>query len=165
MSTIHHDEIGELHVTQHALSRFSERMDGNFHARLKAAVPFGAQRGDDLLLRDDDAVFTVAREQETGRRVVTTVLTLDQAVANMQASGIQADLAKAPAQRPSIPMLAARHALAGLGRKARNSAMRDAGYDPEGSAGLLYRAAFDAAKLALSMRLSRIPLAIGKSEG
>ncbi len=79
------DHLGELFLTDHAEERWLERGDGALlQDSIKIAVPFGAQLGDDILLRNEDVVF--ATTKSGANRVVTTVLTYDFAVANIQAS-------------------------------------------------------------------------------
>jgi hypothetical protein len=75
-------------VSRHAQERFAERASGDVASRLAAALPFGAQYGDGLLLRDEDIVF-VSDWHPVHKRCVVTVLTIAQAVANMQYKGIR----------------------------------------------------------------------------
>ena len=155
---VEHFHIGKLHVTYHALRRFHERASGDFTLRLSQSVPFGAQLGTkSLFLRDGDIVFTV--EKDEGIHVVTTVLTQELAIANMQSRGMGTTIAvpiKAVTRRTpdlsGIPILAAKHAIEGLGKKARNAAMREVGYNPEGESGTLYRAAFEGASWVLKLQ-------------
>lgn len=74
-----------LTISYHARKRWAERFKGRMEDSLARAVPFGAQRGSDSLLRSDNAVFVVSRDG-----VVKTVLSLNQAYANMQSNGIKA---------------------------------------------------------------------------
>lgn len=79
--------VGLIKVSQHAMDRWDERgsQANTLDDSVKAAVPFGAQRGTgDTLLIHDEIVFAVRR---AGRKhVMTTVLSKDFAVANIEAS-------------------------------------------------------------------------------
>lgn len=74
----------ELFVTPHARDRWQERGGGSFEslaARLRKALPFGAQVGyGPVLLEHDGLVFAVSLD-----KTVTTVMTKEQATANVQA--------------------------------------------------------------------------------
>lgn len=86
-----------MEVSSHAIERWTERFGGCMEESLSRAVPFGAQRGTDKLLRDGSAVFVVSKDG-----YVKTVLTIDQAYANMQSQGIRTtnqDSPRADAQR------------------------------------------------------------------
>lgn len=93
-----------LVVSWHAIERLRERrprysgrsngdLYGVVYGMTQRAMPWGAQLGDqELLLGDpqagsDGLVFVVLHDPD-GRRVVKTVLTVDQAMANMQATGL-----------------------------------------------------------------------------
>lgn len=79
-----------LIVTDHALERWGERGEGELAERLKTALPFGGQLGDlHLLLLSGDMVF--ATRDKADCCVVTTCLTKQQAIANMQVYGIRGD--------------------------------------------------------------------------
>jgi len=76
-------------VTDHAAARLVERLDPHavLMEELPRAVPFGAQKGNDELRLLPCGMVAVTRP--AGRSwVVTTVLTVEQAVANMEAAGI-----------------------------------------------------------------------------
>jgi hypothetical protein len=81
---VQNDHVGVVIVTTHARERFAERADigESLEAILKRAMPFGGQAGDGILLADGDVVF--ATNKSWRGRVVTTVLTMDQAIANME---------------------------------------------------------------------------------
>jgi hypothetical protein len=93
-----------LVVSWHAIERLRERrpryarrsngdLYGVVYGMTQHALPWGAQLGDhELLLGDPRAgseglVFVVMRDRD-GDRIVKTVLTEDQAMANMQATGL-----------------------------------------------------------------------------
>lgn len=94
----------KLVVSWHAIERLRERrpryagrsngdLYGVVYGMTQHAMPWGAQLGDqELLLGDRQAgseglVFVVLNDRD-GRRVVKTVLTEEQAMANMQATGL-----------------------------------------------------------------------------
>ncbi len=81
---VRNDHVGHLHVTPHAFERWQERSTpaDDLRMHLKVAHPFGVQHGSHLLLASGLWVFTVV-PRDVGR-VVTTTLTRDQAVTNMQ---------------------------------------------------------------------------------
>lgn len=74
--------IGKMLVSPHAQERWRERSSGRLVESLQRAIPFGGQYGDNLLLIDGDIVF--ACEKYGRAHLVKTVLTKDQAVANME---------------------------------------------------------------------------------
>lgn len=74
-----------LFVTPHAHARWAERGGGDLRDSLRRALPFGGQIGDDaLLLEFNGLVFSVKFDDQGG--TVTTVLTRQQATANLQAN-------------------------------------------------------------------------------
>ncbi len=74
----------KLTVHSHALERWKERFPNrNIDQELATAIPYGAQRGNAQLLKNNDAVFVVEKN------LVVTCLTLEQAIANMQMKGVQ----------------------------------------------------------------------------
>src|SRR6266446_10364366 len=87
------------------------------------------------------------------QRVVKTVLTREQAIANMESRGAVLRTARPfrheiratrAASRAELCALAERHFNAGVSKKERNASLRERGYDPAGSAGEMYRAAYQA---------------------
>ena len=73
-------------ITDHAQERWRERHNSDIEASLKAAVPYGAQFGEDFLLINADQVFVCKARRPY--YMVVTVLNQHQAIANMQ--GIRA---------------------------------------------------------------------------
>jgi hypothetical protein len=70
-------------ISDHAVSRFAERFPGmEIETTLAGAVPFGAQRGNSILLLNGDVAFCVRDG------IVTTCMPKDMAVVNMQAQGL-----------------------------------------------------------------------------
>ena len=157
-------------ITDHAVDRFAERHAGVaalkpdqyrdlLLAELESGIPFGGQIGnDELCLLPSGAVAAIT--WKAGRGIVKTVLTREQAIANMEAQG--AILRPARAARPQVRdpraastidkpkvkaelrALAEQHLKDGVGRKQRNAVLRERGYDPSGEAGEIYRAAYRA---------------------
>lgn len=84
---VDNDHVGVLILTTHAVERWAERgaCDETLVDVLKRAMPFGGQFGDSMLLADGEIVFAT-KTNGFGDRVVVTVLTKDQAIANMQES-------------------------------------------------------------------------------
>jgi hypothetical protein len=80
--TVENSHIGKMLVSPHAQERWRERSSGRLTESLQRAVPFGGQYGDNLLLIDGDIVF--ACEKYGRAYLVKTVLTRDQALANME---------------------------------------------------------------------------------
>jgi len=77
-------KLKKLTVSSHAVERWKERFPNrNLDQELGKAIPYGAQRGKAQFLKNNDAVFVVERN------LVVTCLTLEQAIANMQMSGVQ----------------------------------------------------------------------------
>lgn len=74
--------VGKVEVSYHACQRWEERASGSMEESLARAIPFGGQRGEDILLIDGNIVFACATDD--GICTVKTVLTRDQAVVNMQ---------------------------------------------------------------------------------
>ena len=128
-------------------------------AHLENAVLWGAQRGEDVLFTHGDHVFPTTRVG--GAYVVKTVLTKGMAVANMQSRGLHAALPIPVVQRAPVPKikqadpteydpdrisrLAAEHAFTGAGRQSRYELLREAGINPNGAVGDVYRVAYEAA--------------------
>lgn len=83
MPTVENNHIGPVFVTPHALERYAERGSQEpLEDVLKRAMPFGGQFAENLLLADGEIVFTV-KQTEKGL-MATTVLTMDQAIVNME---------------------------------------------------------------------------------
>lgn len=83
--TIQNQHVGKMLVGPHAQERWRERSaKESLKDSLERAIPFGGQYGDNLLLIDGEIVFAC---EKYGRAFfVKTVLTKDQAVANMEFS-------------------------------------------------------------------------------
>jgi len=138
-----------------------------FLAELERGVPFGGQLGDDeLLLLPSGLVAVITWDQGVG--IVKTILTREHAIANMQSQG----MLPAASRRRTVPVashrpgkqkepdppavtpqaeralrqLVEQHLSQGIGRKTRNTLLREAGYDPKGPVGNVYRALFRAAR-------------------
>ena len=151
-------------ITDHALARFAERravsatLQTNQYrelllAELERGVPFGGQIGnDELYLLPSGNVAAVTWKARTG--IVKTVLTQEQAIANMQSMGavlrpareLHHQLRDIPSTdaEAELQALAEEHFRNGIGRKERNAILRERGYDPAGEAGEIYRAAYRA---------------------
>jgi hypothetical protein len=149
-------------ITDHALERFAERRAVStalqtsqyrdlLLAELERGVPFGGQIGnDELYLLPSDNVAAIAWQARTG--IVKTVLTREQAIANMQSMGavlrsareLHHELRDIPDAEAELRALAEEHFNNGIGRKERNAILRELGYDPAGEAGEIYRAAYRA---------------------
>ncbi len=147
-------------VTDHAFDRFVERAEFDnlesaqyrelLLAELERGVPFGGQIGDDALyLLPCGLVAAIVWEAGSG--FVKTVLTREQAIANMEAQGTILRTARPflpevretrAASRAELRALAERHFNAGVSRKERNAILRERGYDPAGEAGEIYRDAY-----------------------
>ncbi len=153
-------------ITDHAFSRFVERQPeldeaGSGEIRrllleeLERGIPYGYQIGlDELYLLPSGLVAAVIWDEGVG--VVKTVLTKEHAIANMESMG--AVLKRTSLHRPrataesepdplleaNMRGLAEKHLSDRLGKKQRNALLREAGYDPAGHAGDVYRAAFKA---------------------
>lgn len=84
-------------ITAHAQCRWGERHSGDMLEALANSLPFGAQMGNDKYRKHEDAVFVI----RSGK--VITVLTVMQAMANMQSKGICFD---AQLIMPSTPVVA-----------------------------------------------------------
>lgn len=89
----------QIIVTRHAEQRWAERGSGHLGERLGAAVPYGGQFGNGLLLIDGDMVFATEKIP-CHRRCVLTCLTQAQAIVNMQSRGAHFASPPGPAQTP-----------------------------------------------------------------
>lgn len=85
--------MAKVKVSWHAVERYLDRFDSGLSDRqargviakaFRQAVPFGGQRGRDLLMIHEDLVMVY----DAKCRVIKTILTTDQAMANMQAAKI-----------------------------------------------------------------------------
>lgn len=74
----HFDKI--LRVSLHAIDRWMQRSSGDIRESLARAIPFGGQYKSAMMLIDGDIVFVLQQQKWT----VTTVLTKDQAIANIE---------------------------------------------------------------------------------
>lgn len=113
-------------ITPHAAQRWIERGDGDLMQELASGSRVGVQRGTDyLLLLPCEAVAVVAK----GDRV-KTILTKEQAIANMQmrigwhAHGTTTSEKVANGLAVSLGDLAARHVVDGTGKAKRNEELR-----------------------------------------
>ena len=148
-------------ITDHGLNRFVERAGLDYAesdrcrelllAELARGVPFGGQVGnDELSLLPCGLVAALVRQD--GRAFVKTVLTRQQAIANMESQGAILRAARPldrqwrdPSEAASIAELhelAEQHFNSGVSRKTRNAILREYGYDPAGVAGEIYREAY-----------------------
>jgi hypothetical protein len=151
-----------LELTEHAKDQWRDRAgmtEDELVEHVRKAVPFGGQFGDNVLYSHGGWVFPTVRKPAI--RIVTTVLPYAYAVANMQAAGMAYNPPEAHRQEPisrrkvatdvqvidttNVALIAAQHAIAGMGKAARNKAASDAGLDLGGTSGALYRCAFQAA--------------------
>jgi hypothetical protein len=150
--------MGAFLISDHAVVRFVERHEeaGELDdtqlgpvllAELERSTAYGGQiGGDQLRLLPCGLVAVVGPDG-----FVKTVLTRQLAIANMEAYGLRLSSYRvsvsAPLRRLSaIPWplrrLAEYHLRLGIGKKARNQALRDHGYDPAGEDGDQYRTIF-----------------------
>lgn len=157
-------------ITHHAVERFLERHGGidapdlsqarrALMAELESGVPFGGQVGNGALYLLPCSLVAAVVVHD-GYCFVKTVLTREQAIASMESQGatlrpvlklVQA-VSDSPGrsihvtvkQKAELRALAERHFKAGVGRKQRNEMLRDRGFDPVGTAGEIYRAAYRA---------------------
>jgi hypothetical protein len=84
---VENNMVGILRVSWHAVHRWKDRGQGELIDSIARAVPYGGQRNGSMLLRDGVNVFAVSSD-----KVVTTVLTSEMAIANMQMSlGVRMD--------------------------------------------------------------------------
>ena len=126
-------------ITGHAKDRWAERFpDYDIEAELAQAIPFGGQRhGDSSLLSPCEAVFIVTRD-----KVVRTVLTREQAMANMHMGTASMHRAQPIITSANVPpdcldtvklkQIAEEHAVRFPnydGRKTRHRELRDLGFD------------------------------------
>jgi len=150
-------------ITDHGLDRFIERAEFDHPesaqsrelllAELERGVPFGGQVGHDALyLLPCGLVAAIAWEDGNG--FVKTVLTREQAIANMEAQGAVLRPVRPfrhevretrAASSAELRALAEQHFKAGVSKKERNAMLRELGYDPAGEAGEIYRAEYGAA--------------------
>lgn len=152
-------------ITHHAVERFLERYDGTDYpsldqarrlllAELERGVPFGAQVGNGALYLLPCGLVAAAVLYH-GRCFVKTILTREQAIASMESHvATLRRVADLPCQerddaltcdeKAELRGLAERHFKAGVGRKQRNELLRERGFDPGGTAGEIYRAAYRA---------------------
>lgn len=83
----------DFDISQHAYDRFLERLGRvevvpSLYDEIKNSYPIGAQKGNSFLRSlPCGLVAAGTHDKITGMKVVCTILTLDQAVANMQAGG------------------------------------------------------------------------------
>jgi len=157
-------------ITLHALRRFIERYAGIEDVNLGQYRPFitaeleravclgGARRTSQLYLLPCGLVAAVVWHDHKG--FVKTVLTREHAIASMKslrpivrpARPLRhqiPDARTAPStldskQKDALRALARQHFNAEVGWKERNASLREHGYDPVGTAGEIYRAAYQA---------------------
>lgn len=155
-------------ITHHAVERLLERYDGTSYpsidqartvllGELERGVPFGAQAGNGALYLLPCGLVAAAIVHH-GCCFVKTILTREQAIANMESQGAVLHSVDLPRQdrdsgrdneltdddRAALHRLAERHFKAGISRKERNTILRERGFDPAGTAGEIYRAAYRA---------------------
>jgi hypothetical protein len=101
-----------LYITPHAIERFRERhgqCDEHderqvrllLREELERGVPYGAQRGSNVLLLLPCGLVA-AVEFSNGIAVVKTILTQGQAIANMQSQGIRVRVRAVPSAMPAV---------------------------------------------------------------
>lgn len=95
----HFDRI--LNVTLHAMDRWMQRSKGDIREAIARAIPFGGQCGSATMLIDDEIVFVLERKKWT----ITTVLTKDQAIANidMMSGGRRDPKPERPERQQFVP--------------------------------------------------------------
>jgi hypothetical protein len=117
-------------------------------AELERSTVFGGQIGKDQLRLLPCGLVAVTRP-DGDTLLVKTVLTKQLAIANMEAQGFKlssygvavlAPLQPSAWKRMDLLGLAESHFRLGTGKKARNRALREHGFDPSGPDGHRYRA-------------------------
>lgn len=114
-------------ITEHAAQRWAERGDGSdLMQELSNGARVGVQRGSDyFLMLPGESVAVIAKGN-----CVKTILTKDQAIANMQLSvaGRRGDFGPLSSvtdrRAASLGALAARHVMAGMSKAKRNEELR-----------------------------------------
>jgi len=156
-------------ITHHAVQRFLERYDGTSYpsigearrvleAELEHGVPFGAQVGNGALYLLPCGLVAAAVLHH-GCCFVKTILLREHAIAGMESRVTMrrpiGDVMRQETQRrddntltseekAELRELAGRHFKAGISRKERYAILRERGFDPAGTAGEIYRAAYRA---------------------
>jgi hypothetical protein len=147
-------------ITSHARDRFAERFgyDVDIIDIIKHCMPFGGQKGDGRLYISADNRAVVAAKKNGKHVYVTTVLTLNQAINNMQQLGLISssvkyeDLQELYALAAKVRLeeqhnqssqklkqLAEEHFKKCYAKQQRNKILRELGYDVEGEDGNIYR--------------------------
>ena len=159
-------------ISQHAIERFRERHDDAqdlddeevrhvLCAELDRGTPFGAQLGVDQFLLLPCGLVAVVMTSP-GAMDLKTILTKSLAIANMQAQGVvftsppakQTTRSKRQSSHEAtesdsvLRRLAKQHLKTGIGKKARNEALREYGLDPGGPDGARYRFLYNETRLA-----------------
>lgn len=156
---VKHNGISFL-ISGHARERFDERFPNlEFKNMLKESVPFGAQKASNghggILYLNQEYKVVFACERESKYTVIKTVLSVQQAMSNMERcyliddKALEAlrDLTKIEEHRfhpidlenSELKRLALEHVEKNLDRKERNKILRDLGYDTSGESGEVYR--------------------------
>lgn len=147
--------------TAHARDRFKERCEEDIDIVdiIRNCVPFGAQKGDGRLYISADNKIVIAGAKDGKIIYIKTVLTIFQAINNMQKLGLfknnemqelfalAAEVQKRqsptvieqPLESYELKCLAEEHFAKCLTKKERNRILRDKGYDVEGIDGEIYR--------------------------
>lgn len=147
-------------ITSHARDRFAERFgyDVDIIEIIKHCIPFGGQKGDGRLYISADNRAVVAAKKNGKHVYVTTVLTLDQAINNMQQLGLISSSVKYEdlqelyalaakvrleeqhaTSSQKLKLLAEEHFKKCYDKKMRNKKLRELGYDVDGEEGDIYR--------------------------
>lgn len=145
-------------IKLHAIQRFRERFPSlDLIDEMSSAMAFGGQRGDATLFLSRSGVVFV-QNVIGGIRIVCTVLSQDQAIANMQSSGLSVrtepsaaakDNEINPEKLAEIWAIAREHAQANypkptIGKKRRSAQIASLGIDACGKEGDEYRASYQA---------------------
>ena len=148
-------------LTSHAKERFKERCEETVDIVniIRNCVPFGAQKGDGRLYISADNKIVIAGVKDGKHVYIKTVLTIFQAINNMQKLGLfknnemqelfalaaevqrkqSQNATDEPLESHDLRCLAEEHFTKCLTKKERNKILRDKGYDVDGLDGEIYR--------------------------
>lgn len=143
--------MSETVLSTHALDRFAEHLPELLLQQVEQGIPYGAQLGQDQLLRLPCGLIAATTQTSDGQRIVTTVLPRDYAIANMQHRGLRVATQAQPVDHEQLQRLSAEehsqrlqklaisHINSGYTKKQRNADLRQLGYDLTGEDGRIYR--------------------------
>lgn len=145
-------------LSPHAKERLAERFpDLDILTLIKDAVPFGAQKGPGgMLFLSPTYKAVLACEKDNKVNIIKTVLTVHQAISNMEQFYLIDDVAIqalqeytrtkeiehppiADQENSVLKKLAEEHVAKNYDKKERNKILRNLGYDTSGESGEIYR--------------------------